>query len=687
MSRGRGRTPSTALPGAVAGAAALALSAGSARADERDPVDPALGEVIVITGLKLPRPVRDVPSTVTVVDRAELARSPLVLADDVLRAVPSVGTFRRSSSLVADPTSQGLNLRGVGPSGVSRALVLLDGIPANDPFGGWVYWRSLSPMAIDRVEVVPGGASAVYGDFAMGGVVQMISRPIERRSLEVVLAGGSLGTARSSLRVTERRGKIGAALEGELFRSGGYAPIAAPQRGPIDHAARSHHGAASLRAEYDAERSRLHLTARAFDQDLDAGTDHTTAGARTATLGIGWRWRDAVTVEVFGGDQLFRQTRARAAPDRSSATLASSQRTPSRNLGAAVAWTLRPSEGHAVVVGADGRLVTGTATDSLLTMSTDPDALIERSAGGTQRLAGVFVEDAFHAAPWLEIVSALRLDAWHNASGSRTNTTMSGSTTRELDDTSARQFDPRVGVLARVTPIVSVRASGYRAFRAPTLNELYRPFQVGTILTEANERLRPETLWGAEAGLEVIPGEVMVRATGFWNRIDDAIANVTLAMPIDGAQRQRQNLSRARIAGLELDASWRPSTRWRATVAHTFSHGVIVEAPGQPDLIDKRLAQSPRLRATAAVAFDEPRWISATVQARYLGPQFEDDLNTRPIGSVVLVDAHVARRIGGGVAAFLNVQNAFDRRYVVGRAGVDTEGAPRTIEVGVQLAR
>ena len=100
-----------------------------------------------VTALRLPRPLPDVPSTVTVLSREEIDRTPALAADGLLRAVPSVGTFRRTPSLVADPTAQGLNLRGVGPSGVSRALVLMDGVPVNDPFGGWIYWRSLPPGA------------------------------------------------------------------------------------------------------------------------------------------------------------------------------------------------------------------------------------------------------------------------------------------------------------------------------------------------------------------------------------------------------------------------------------------------------------------------------------------------------------------------------------------------------------
>ena len=105
----------------------------------------------------------------------------------------------------------------------------------------------------------------------------------------------------------------------------------------------------------------------------------------------------------------------------------------------------------------------------------------------------------------------------------------------------------------------------YRAFRAPTLNELYRPFQVGTVMTAANAALRPEVLWGGELGPQLVVGTLVARATGFWNEISDPIFNATLAMPApDGATRMRQNLGQARVAGVELETSWRPFAAWTA---------------------------------------------------------------------------------------------------------------------------
>ena len=113
-------------------------------------------------------------------DSTALQESPGTNLDDRLRDVPGFSLFRRSSSLVANPTTQGISLRGIGSSGASRTLVLWDGIPANDPFGGWVYWTQFVPDEIGRAEISRGAATSIFGDRAMSGAIGLFSRPAEK---------------------------------------------------------------------------------------------------------------------------------------------------------------------------------------------------------------------------------------------------------------------------------------------------------------------------------------------------------------------------------------------------------------------------------------------------------------------------------------------------------------------------
>jgi outer membrane receptor protein involved in Fe transport len=665
----------TAALGRVRAALTLALAAVGPATVHAD-------EIIEVTELRQPRPPTTEPATVIVLDREAIATIPAPLLDDIVRSVPSVGTFRRSSSTIADPTSQGLNLRGLGPSGVSRALVLRDGIPQNDPFGGWVYWRAHSAHAIDRIEIQPSGASATFGNFGLGGVLAIASRRIDD-AVEASLAGGSRETLRGTARVAHRFGAYGLELDGEMFSTGGYVPIAEP--GAIDHAAASDHRNAGARIERVSEYVNARAFARWFDEDLDAGTDHTTAGARAITYGASAEITvrsSRVDLRAFGGDQQFDQTRARVSEDRSTAELASTQSTPSSSFGGSAVWSIALGN-HTLQVGADALRVEGTATDALSPAMPMPQSLVERAAGGEQRFAGIFVQDGVR---WgrLEVAGALRFDRWSLHDGERTLVRASGERdATSFADRDGIEIDPRLGAFLHVDDNLGLRASVYRAFRAPTLNELYRPFQVGTVLTAANEALRTETLWGAEAGPQVTAGTVSARVTAFYNVVSDPIFNVTLAEPQNGAMRQRQNVGEARVAGAEFEASWRPLEAISATVAYTLIDSEITETT-MPELAGKRLAQNPRGRAAFSFVYAGPVLLATDI--RYVGTQFEDDLNRLPMGAYVLVDGLARRSIAYGISAFASIQNAFDRRYLVGRAGIDTVGTPRTILVGLDFS-
>src|SRR5262249_27491412 len=154
--------------------------------------------------------------------------------DDFLRQVPGFQLFRRSSSLVANPTTQGVSLRGLGASGASRTLVLLDGVPLNDPFGGWVPWSRVPLEALDRVEIVNGPAAAAWGNYAMGGVINLITRPVPAApTLELTAEGGNRGTARGDGWVAGRHGTLGVSLRSEWLGFEGFPVVDTEQRGPI----------------------------------------------------------------------------------------------------------------------------------------------------------------------------------------------------------------------------------------------------------------------------------------------------------------------------------------------------------------------------------------------------------------------------------------------------------------------
>ena len=689
---GQAEEPAETPAPAAAAPASTRAEAEAPRAGEGASFD----EEIVVTATRSPRPVRDVPAAVTVLPRAEIERSPSKTVDELLRIVPSFGLFRRTSSMVSDPTAQGVNLRGIGPSGVSRSLVLLDGIPANDPYGGWVYWRAMPLMDVERIEVVPGGGSALYGNYALGGVTQIFSRPIAPASFDAAAEYGSFGTYLLRGRVSDRRGPIGAAVEADLVASGGYTVVAPTFRGPIDGNAPSTHAGVNARVEATATPElSFNLRGGYFKESQDGGTEFTNSQVRLFGYSAGARYAPShlgvLDLSVFGHAPHFDQDRARVLPPtttRTSAVRAGSQSVPAHDVGVGLLWTspaLALAGTHTLSLGSDVRRITGATEEQLFPATVNAQTVVGRETSGEQRLYGVFVQDVYDVTRALAVNLAIRYDRWDNRDAFQVNHLQNGTTsTTRFADRSDSQVSPKVGLRLLLADGLTLRASAYRSFRAPTLNELYRPFQVGQVVTLANANLGPEKLQGAEAGLEVaVVRQLTTRVTGFWNDLDNPIVNVTV--PSSTNLQQRQNLGRARIRGIEADAGLRLGRAWLGTAAYTFVDSRVTDAPGT-QLVGKQLPQDPRHRASLSLAFDDPALLTAVAQVRYVGRQFEDDLNSLPMEAAVLVDLSASRRLTPNLEVVLAVENLLDREYLVGRAGgLNTIGQPRFIHGGLRV--
>src|SRR5262249_12346909 len=377
-------------------------------------------------------------------------------------------------------------------------------------------------------------------------------------------------------------------------------------------------------------------------------------------------------------NEVFRQQRARippGPPPRDSESLAGEQRVPADDEGFSVVWHAPRWTGQLFDLGADLRRISGTSYERLFPPSGAPStALSERNGSGVQLSGGVFIQDTIQLGP-VTIVPALRLDHWRNEQGRLEITTLGGrNTVQDFPERHETQLSPRLGVLWQIIDSLAFRASVNRAFRAPTLGELYRPFTVGTISTAANPGLAAETMVGAEAGIEWTMAPVLrAHATGFWNELHDPIVNVTLAQPLpDGSARQRQNLGKARVQGVEVALEAQPFRGWELRAGYTFVDSRVLEAELAPATVGKRLPQDPVHRIAGAVeARPAPGW-TARVQGIAALIQYEDDQNTLPLGTQFRLDVYLARAIGRVVEIYAAMENILDRRDLVGRAGVDT---------------
>ena len=666
----------------------------AAPAGAQPPEEPVQLEPVVVTGTRLERQAGEVPAAVTVITRDDVRDSPSQTVDDLLRQVPGFSLFRRTSSVVGHPTTQGFSLRGIGPSGTSRALVLLDGVPLNDPFGGWVYWNRVPLLGIDQIEVVRGGGSSVWGNYALGGVVQVLGRRPTERSAALEASYGSRDTSNLSALVTERAGPFRLLLEGNRYETGGYPIVKKSDRGSIDIDAESRHhtfnGRLELHATPDAT---FWVSGNYYDEERINGTRLQVNDTTSGIAALGGRlqfgdneWRFA----TFANWQEFHSTFTTQAADRNSEVLALDQTVPTTSAGGWLQWSRR-FDTHLVSAGGDVRWITGETDERVFVGGIFTRT---RTAGGEQVIGGMYVQDVWTPHPAVEIVGGLRGDVWLNYSAFRRDTPPpAGIPARQtFGDIERVIASPRLALLVHATPTTDVRASVYQGFRVPTLNELYRPFRVRNDVTVGNATLRPERLTGGEAGVTQRWGPLEARVTGFVNEVKDLVANVTLASPLPDCPagttcRQRQNLELARIQGFESEVELRLARDWRLLAAYLFTDARVVDAPNQPALEGKRLAQVPEHNVTLGVQYRNPALLNAAASARYVGRQYEDDLNTLPLGSYVVFDLFASRAFTTWLEAFAAVENLFDTTYSVGRTteGVVSIGAPRLVRGGLRL--
>jgi outer membrane receptor protein involved in Fe transport len=680
-------------------------------------VPAGLLETVTVTPARGEMRLGDVPASMSILTRDDIRQSPAVLADDVLRRLPSFSLFRRTSSMAAHPTTQGVSLRGIGPSGVSRTLVLLDGVPFNDPFGGWVYWSRIPLEQAERIEVVDGAGSSLYGNYALGGVINIVSAAAGPGTLEMKAQYGTLNSGALDVMGSTVRGALGLTLDGGLFRTDGYAPVIATngagvaERGLVDNNVSLDTGRANARlAITPSGRVRGVLSAGYFTEDRNNGKHSTFTGAAeendttwtSASAALTAQTSDNSNLQVTAslGRGTLRSTFLAvpaATPARSIGRMTLNQRVPTTSYSGMAQWRLLRGS-HTVTVGGDWRWVEGDSEEDGLDATTGTTVTLRRISGGTQNSLGAFVQNIFAVTPALTITGSVRIDRWrnynaHNLENSVPSGLPTANNNAALPDKRDTVISPRVAAIYRVTDLVSVWANIGEGFRAPTLNELYRQFRVGTVLTLANNQLGPERLRGGEVGLQVAPfRQVAWRTTWFDNRITDPVSNVTLSASGAAVTQQRQNLGATRVSGIQTSVDYRAGASWKVSGAYIYQHARVTTNDANTALVGKLLPQVPRHRGSLQVTFADPRVVTASLELLAMGRQFDDDLNARAVPGntaaglpdYAVVSLSVSRAIGPRLSAFVGVQNLFDREYIVGTLPT-TVGSPRLVTGGIRV--
>jgi outer membrane receptor protein involved in Fe transport len=647
-------------------------------------------EQVTVTANRASVRVIENATSVVILSTQYLAATAALTTDDILHQVAGFSLFRRTDSRTANPTTQGISLRGLGASGASRALVLADGFPLNDPFGGWVYWGRVPRMDISSIEAASGGASHLYGSDALGGVINILRKPVDQDALSLEAAYGNENTPDVSLAASKRLGQWAAGLTAGLFRTNGYIAVPSNLRGTKDTPVNSENATGDVTLERRFEdHGRVFARGSVFGESRNNGTPLQTNSTTIRELDLGGSWVSrelgSFDLHAYAGRQNLNQSFSAIFNNRDSEALTRVQRVPAQQVGFSAQWKKAFGTRQNFVAGLEESKIHGQTEELAFSSGKLNSGL---TAGGREVNWGGYGEDIIRiTSRWLLTLSG-RVDHWQNFdafSATQPLAPVGPIALTPFPDRSETFFSPRLALLRKVTDHVSLTASGYRSFRAPTLNELYRSFRVGNIVTQANTDLRAERLTGAEAGAIVTGWDqrILLRGNFFWNDITRPIANISITPTL----RQRQNLGSTRSRGMEFEASGRMSDALTLSGGYQYTDATVTSfsvGPTLPTLVGLDIPQVPRNQFNFQVRYSKP-FILVGVQGRFVGNQFDDDQNTLRLRRYFTVDATASHSLQPGVELFVAVENLLNQRYDVGRTPVLTVGPPILARAGVRL--
>jgi iron complex outermembrane receptor protein len=645
-----------------------------------------LMEEVVVTATRVPQPSSDVTAAQTTLTRDYILATPFRggdQLDDLLRYVPGVQPSNLASRY-NHPTAQFLSLQGLG---TRRALVLLDGVPLNDGFGGWINWGKI-PDAVERIEVVPGGGSSLYGTWAMGGVVQILTQqPDTGARFRMESGAGNLSTYRQSLTTGYGTDRVGLILGYRWYHTNGFITVPPYQRGPVDRGDDSRHenfnGTVAVDLSPD---TKLTISGGLFREDRSFGTplslSNRTIGSVAAGLDgetrQGWHWE----TKLFAQWETFRNLTSRITPTaaiRTSEVRDTIQVIPHDDFGGLGQLMLPVDARNRLVIGTDARAIIGQSEEAIFPTGAGPVG--HTLARGKQVGGGLFGEWIARPTDRFTMVPSFRWDWWRNFDGHVVAQTGAETTPR---DRTATVVNPKLAFQYQLSPTLRSAVSVYQAFRAPTLNELYRGFTFSGFRFLANENLSPERLTGGDAKIEadLAKRRLRLRVSGHYDEVKDQIVFISEGP----SAARRENVGRARSTGGGAELKLLATAHLSFQAGYAYTDAVIKSFPADKTREGRQIPMVSRHQVVAGFTVAYPQWVEVTLLARYLSRQFADDLNTQPIADFVVLDASVKKKLGAGMRLFLDLENLTDRQYIATQTGaIKTLGAPFLVLGGVTI--
>ena len=623
--------------------------------------------------------------------------------DELLARDPSFSLYRPQSGILSHPTSAGVSLRNTGATAASRTLVVRDGIPQNDPFGGWVEWARFDPWSLDSAAIVPAASSTAWGNMSPAGSIQLTRKPIEANRAMLRLTAGSHGTygGAAGADLISDDGRVGISLNTFALHSDGFQVVPEWQRGAIDRRLSLDLSGADLRAVWNPNAwLTIEPAVSYYDERRSNGTPLTgnsteaiDASLRLTSEDSGSSWQLLSYYQRRRFASLFSSVNG----PRTAETLALHQfDVPGEGIGGALTFRRELGDSLDASIGTDLRLLRGETNE-------DAGVFRRRAAGGSQSLAGIFSTLHWEPAPETRLDASLRLDHWSLSDGKRIERSLTSGNlllARYAPDRDRWEPSAALSVEQDLTETLVADLSLSSSYRLPTLNELHRPFRVRNDITEANASLEPERFYSIETGLEWTPDDrVSFSASAFHHWIHEAIANVPVTdpamiaaifgtIPPGGTGMQRQNVDEARVYGIQSSLEWRPDNCWTLGLDAVWSETEFTSSKSQPLLEGQPFPLAPEIRMIGHVEYrPTDRW-SFFTDIEYGDSRFDDALGARELASYTSVRLGTSWQASDRLTLHGRIENLFDEDIPTGLAsdGLRSYGQPRAFWITAEWA-
>jgi len=674
----------------------------------------------------------EIPLNTTILTKEVLEIAPDQTIDQILKNVPGV-ILNDTPYYQKDPTGQSINVRGLGNA---RTLVLIDGLPANDAFYGTVQWNLVPMSAIDSVEFIRGGVSSLWGNYGMGGVINIKTKTPANSQQEVSGSIGSFGTGNvAASKDLIASDALQLRFSADYFATDGYQGIATISpaasnsikngQGP----ASSHNSNVRLQGYFKASPNTNGFFRAGYStmSDLSSGYAFATNIRQSADLAGGATTRldneSKVDLNLFYQNTGFNKQNGSTTTSRTNNIPANTPyinanyQDPYSSVGASAQYT-KELQGivDQYVVGVDARNITGSNLTNNLNNNGTVAAV--NYAQGQQTFYGLMGQLKSRAESFpLETTLAARIDQWNSQTPTNYNTGANGANPvyQNVPNQSKTQLSPTLGLLYKVNGNWDLRSAAYQAFHAPGLNNTLRSYGSSSGFSFANPNLTPETMAGYEVGTDYRWKGGFAQLTGFNNYIQSAVATYSLnknsatdqalAKQLCGASTtwtgqtdygicNSSNLSyytnnqNLLSQGIEFQFHHDISPKWATDANYAFtSTKLTMSATSDP--IGKQLGGVPQNIFGSGLTYYPVPQASFTATVRYIGSSWMNTSNTLPVPAYAVVGLRANYEVTKNATIYASAVNLFNRQYITfGTGSSNTSyvlGSPQSITVGTRI--